>query len=154
MDKQEITVCAESPYSPDAEAMMRELSDCLESITGNGGQHSFDPEDACGDRSVFVLARNSNGEAVGCGALRPLDETTAEVKRLYAKTKGAGTGSKILACLENQAAKWGYRTLRLETRVINTRTVTFYYHNGYRKIPNYGNYANRPEAICLEKAIG
>lgn len=153
MDTKKITLCADSPFSPDAAAMMRELSDCLESITGNGGQSSFQPEDVCNNRSVFVIARNRNGEAVGCGALRPIDETIGEIKRMYSKVKGTGTGSQILTYLEHQAADRGYRTLRAETRAVNIRAVSFYLRNGYKKIPNYGKYAHRPEAVCFEKAV-
>jgi putative acetyltransferase len=35
-------------------------------------------------RSAFVVAY-TDGVACGCGALRPLTETTAEIKRVYAR---------------------------------------------------------------------
>ena len=53
------------PSSPDAVHMMDELSDNLESITSNSGRNSFNADDVCVPRSLFVLAYNENAEAVG-----------------------------------------------------------------------------------------
>lgn len=101
----------------------------------------------------FAVARNTHEEAIGCGAVRTMDAQTGEVKRVYAKEKGKGIGGKILRFLEEESRKLGYQTLRLETRRINKRAVQFYLSKGYKEIPNYGHYQNRPEAICFEKSL-
>lgn len=132
---------------------MDELSECLEAITGNSGKNSFDVTDVCNDKAIFVIARNKSGKAIGCGAFRPMDETTAEIKRMYAKDKGRGIGGIILSYLEHRAHDFGYEALRLETRIVNTKAVLFYEQNGYRKIPNYGKYRGRTNAICFEKEL-
>jgi GNAT superfamily N-acetyltransferase len=133
--------------------MIEKLSKTLETITGSSGEKSFKPEDVTVERSVFVVAYNDELEAVGCGAIRQIDDTTAEVKRMFAKTKGDGVGTEILNYLENKAKGLGYSALRLETRLINKRAVAFYEKRGYSCIPNYGKYVNRPEAVCFEKVI-
>lgn len=148
-----ITIYEEDPYSTDAKQLMDELSDILEDITGSSGRGSFDPVDVCGSRAVFIIARNINGNAVGCGALRMIDDYTAEVKRMYAKESGQGIGSKMLSYLERKALEMGYTTLKLETRLMNERAVAFYESMGYYRISNYGNYINRPEAVCFEKIL-
>ena len=153
MNSNTITILPESPFSQDAISLMDELSDCLQAITGDSGRSSFDAHDVCGDRALFIIARNKEGKAVGCGAFRPIDGKTAECKRMYAKEKGIGLGNKILTYLEEQARGMGYRYLRLETRVINREAVAFYERNGYQRIPNYGKYENRPEAVCFEKQL-
>ena len=89
--------------TPEAILLMNELSEILESITGDSGKTQFNPNDICGSNAVFVIAYNQNEEAIGCGAIRPIDEKTAEVKRMYAKTKAKGVGSKILFYLEKRA---------------------------------------------------
>lgn len=132
---------------------MEELSESLRKITGDSGKSSFDASDVCTERALFVIARKETGEAIGCGAFRPMDETTAEIKRMYAKEKGLGIGNKILSYLEDQAQSMGYQKIRLETRIINERAVLFYERNGYQKIPNYGIYKNREEAVCFEKEV-
>lgn len=148
-----IIILAESPFSSDAISLMDELSGCLRAITGDSGKNSFDANDVCKERSIFVIARDQSGKAIGCGAFRPMDETTAEIKRMYAKEKSKGIGNRILSYLEDQAHDMGYKTLRLETRIANTKAVSFYERNGYRKIANYGKYAGRENSICFEKNL-
>jgi ribosomal protein S18 acetylase RimI-like enzyme len=137
----------------DAIDLMEELSKSLELITGDSGKNSFNPDDVCVPRSLFVIAYDDNGEAVGCGAIRPMDEKIAEVKRMYAKNKAKGVGTEILHYLESQAQKLGYSVFRLETRLINERAVAFYEKRGYKRISNYGKYVNNPKAVCFEKNI-
>jgi N-acetylglutamate synthase-like GNAT family acetyltransferase len=95
--------------------LLEGLSKLLESITGDSGKGSFNLSDVCVPRALFVIARNQNGEAVGCGAIRPIGENIAEVKRMYAKIRGMGIGTEILTYLEIQAQKLRYSALWLET---------------------------------------
>ena len=46
------------PNSPDALILMNELSQELESITGSSGKNSFDQNDVCVPRALFVVAYN------------------------------------------------------------------------------------------------
>ena len=153
MAPETITVADEGPHSADARRLMDELSAYLEQLTGSSGRGSFAAADVCGERAVFVVARDGQGNAVGCGALRPVSREMAELKRLYARTPAVGIGTALLAFLERRAHELGYTTLRLETRLVNTRAVSFYERHGYHQIPNYGRYANRPEAVCLAKRL-
>lgn len=144
-------IAAADPALPEATALLDELSACLADITGSSGRSSFDLEDVRLPGALFVLARNAAGEAVGCGAFRPMGEGTAEVKRMYAQFAGAGFA--ILTHLEAAAREFGYHRLRLETRLVNQRAVAFYEKHGYARIPNFGEYAGRTEAVCFEKII-
>lgn len=142
-----------NPNTPDALLLMDELSADLESITGDSGKDSFSLNEVCASRSLFVIAYNEDGEGIGCGAIRPINDNIAEVKRMFAKTKAMGVGTEILCYLETQAQKLGYSVLWLETRLINTNAILFYEARGYHRIPNYGKYATNPEAVCFEKHI-
>lgn len=153
MNLETVVISAESPFSADATSLMNELSKCLQDITGNSGNSSFDANDVCNSKAMFVIARTQSGKAVGCGAFRPINEETAEVKRMYAKEKGMGIGNRILSYLEQQAHRMGYKTLCLETRIVNTKAVSFYERNGYTKIPNYGKYATRDNSVCFAKDL-
>lgn len=148
-----LTILEESPATPDAAALLEELSDALQAITGSSGRASFDPEDVQGPRALFAVARDGQGRALGCGALRPLAQDIAEIKRVYARTGGAGVGSAILAHLERRAREMGYRAIWLETRAVNHNAVRFYEKHGYHRIENYGKYAGRAEAVCFEKRL-
>jgi Acetyltransferases len=148
-----IIIAPEDPTAKDAVQLMAELSECLRAITGSGGENSFQIEDVLQQRSLFVIAREPGGAAVGCGALRAIDGTAAELKRIYARTKGNGIGKQILSYLESEAYKMGYSAIVLETRRINRRAVSFYRKNGYAEIHNYGKYKGNADAICFKKAL-
>ena len=132
---------------------MEELSSTLADITGDSGKASFDPDDVRVARACFVVARDAEQPAVGCGALRPLQEGIAEVQRMYSRPGTCGVGSAILAYLEAAAADVSYRTLWLETRLVSERAVASYERGGYRRIPNFGKYAGSPKAVCFEKRL-
>lgn len=146
-------IIEKKPNEADAILLMEELSQTLETITGASGKNSFNSEDVCVPRSLFVIAYDEEGKPVGCGAIRPIDENVAELKRMFAKVKTKGVGTQILSHLEMQAKKLGYSAIWLETRLINEDAVLFYKKNGYRKISNYGKYAGNSKAICFEKKL-
>lgn len=142
------------PDHADAKVLIAALSQRLAAITGSSGQASFDAHDVRGPGAAFLLARDEQGRAMGCGALRPLQPGVAEIKRMYAAVAGRGVGSAVLAALEAKAQGLGYGEIRLETRRVNTLAVGFYLRAGYREIPPYGRYVGRPEAVCFAKPIG
>ncbi|MCC2960192.1 GNAT family N-acetyltransferase [Massilia sp. IC2-278] len=144
-----------APVDPDCDAargLIAELDAALAAICGDSGAQSFDANDVRGPRSVFLVANDMSGVAVGCGALRPLEGDVAEVKRMYARP-GSGAGVRLLGELERRALQFGYREVWLETRKVNGRAVAFYERHGYRVIPNYGKYVGREDAVCLGKVL-
>jgi len=142
----------EDPSSTDATLVLSELSAILKKLTGSSGEASFNIDDLKDEKSIFLLARTENGVPLGCGSLRPMDELTTELKRMYAKE--SGLGMKILIALEQNAIRLGYKILKLETRKVNERAVSFYLRNGYEITENYGKYVGNDKAICFEKRIG
>ncbi|MDD3213246.1 MAG: GNAT family N-acetyltransferase [Eubacteriales bacterium] len=136
----------------EAATLLQELNDILAGITGASGAGSFKAEDVASSRGAFVIAY-LGGAAVGCGALRERSESTAEIKRVFARPNKSGVGSAILKKLEEKSRLLGYSELVLETRKVNTAAVAFYQKNGYRPCANYGQYANQPEAICFSKRL-
>ncbi len=133
--------------------LLSELSTALVGITGCSGNSSFDLDDMTDSRSCFAVARDDNGIALGCGAIRPFDASTAEMKRVYARDKNSGVGKKIIQFLEQRAVELGYSKIILETRIVNKKAVSFYLRNGYTIIRNYGKYAGHEEAVCFEKIL-
>ena len=141
------------PSDTAASSLLDRLSETLATITGDSGRASFDPSDVEGAGAKFVLAYDVLEEAVGCGAYRPLSDGIGEVKRMFAIPGTKGVGALILAFLEASAFSDGYGELWLETRLINHRAVSFYERHGYSRIPNFGKYAGRAEAICFAKTL-
>ncbi len=147
------TFTAVDPAHPQAVAMQAALSETLAALTGSSGQASFDAADVRGDGAVFLLACDDGGQPQGCGALRPLQPGVAELKRMYAAPGSQGLGARLLAALEQQAQRLGYRAVWLSTRRVNQRAVQFYLRHGYREIPPYGHYVGRSATICFAKDL-
>jgi len=149
---QSISIKIANPDEEKVLAITEELSENLYLRFGSDGKNSFQDWENENLNFVFVIAEINN-EIVGCGAIRPIDQNIGEVKRMYAKYPGKKIGQTILGFLENEAVNLGYTNLVLETRVKNESAVHFYQKQGYKVIPNYGKYIDRPEAICLEKSL-
>ncbi|MES2898420.1 MAG: GNAT family N-acetyltransferase [Pseudomonadota bacterium] len=147
-------IAAVDPDSDDARVLIGELSAALSAITGDSGQSSFAAADVRADGGVFLLARAADGSLLGCGAVRRVDDSTGEIKRMYARPASRGAGAALLAALEREAGRRGFVTLLLATRLVNLRAVSFYQKHCYVLVPNYGNYSGRPQTICLAKNIG
>lgn len=107
------------------------------------------------DISVVLLARDAGGRAVGTGALRQLDDTSAEIKRMYTidDARGTGVGRALLTALEAYAVSRGWTVLRLETGPLQHEAIGLYTNAGYRRIPNFGAYVGAPQSLCYERTL-
>jgi putative acetyltransferase len=112
------------------------------------------PEHLAPGLGTFLIAR-AGGRAIGCGALRLLDETTAEVKRMYVEPelRGQGVAKQVLDHLESDAASLGARRLVLETGVHQVEAIGLYLRAGYEPIDCWGEYASSATSVCYEKKI-
>lgn len=81
-----------------------------------------------------------NGEQViGSGALRRLDDETAELKRMWLLEKfhGRGIGYQLISQLIDFARQNRYTRIRLQTSPEQTRALRFYRKVGFYQIPSY-----------------
>lgn len=90
---------------------------------------------------------------MGCGALRRLSDTEAEIKRVYSRANNKGVAHKIVKYLENTAIEMGYKKVHLETRKVNTHAVEFYKSCGYKECLPYGKYKDKNYAVCFSKNL-
>lgn len=148
-----ITTEKSDPTSAESQRLMTQLSVVLAAITGDEGKGHFSSDTLNAPRALWALARDHHGVAIGCGAIRPLSATTAEVKRVFSTGEIAGTGAALMRFLEQNALLLGYRAIWLATRQINSGAVAFYRRQGYEIIDNYGDYVGREETICLAKRL-
>ncbi len=153
----DISVQPEDPRGEAATQLVRELTAeiaALYSDFGQDGSGSFSANDVLVPRSAFVVAR-LNGQPVGCGALRPMDAETMEVKRMYVApcARRLGLGRRILAELERLAAGFGYHVMRLETGIRQPEARALYERFGFHRIPPFGQYIGNPISVCYEKAV-
>ena len=96
-----------------------------------------------------------DGTPVGCGAFKPFDENSVEIKRMYLLPvqRGRGLASQILKELEQWAAELGHSRCTLETGKKQPEAMALYSKSGYSVIPNFGQYAGVENSVCFEKKL-
>lgn len=142
------------PSSPEAVRLLRLLDAELHARYPASSVHGFDPAAAGPVAGAFLLAR-IGGEAVGCGAVRPLEPGVGEIKRMFVlpESRGRGVARAILGALEEAARTLGLTTLRLETGTRQPEALALYEACEYRRIPAFGEYASDPYSVCFEKVL-
>ena len=88
-------------------------------------------------RLLLILV---DGKIAGCIALRKLEESICEMKRLYLRDefRGFGLGNKLIERLIEEARLIGYKEMRLDTLPDKmAKAVKLYETYGFRPIPAY-----------------
>jgi putative acetyltransferase len=103
---------------------------------------------------IFLVAR-WEGEPVACGALKRIDATTGEIKRMYTTPAGRkkGIARALLARLEDEARALGYAALQLETGKPQPEALALYETTGWSRITPYGRYRDDPLSVCFRKEL-
>ncbi len=151
-----LTVRPEPMDGPSATALTRRMADELNALYREDGITvvDLDPTEFAPPTGLFLVAR-LGGRPAGCGALRWLEPNVAEVKRMYVEpwARGLGVARTLLGELEKAARSLDYRSIRLETGQRQTEAMRLYEAAGYRRIPNFGEYAGRKLSVCFEKLL-
>jgi DNA-binding MarR family transcriptional regulator/ribosomal protein S18 acetylase RimI-like enzyme len=150
-----VTIDIESEDCADARqcvaAYYKELDERFEGgfDPGNGG-YAGKPSDASG---VFLIAR-LHGRAIGCGALKPIDATTAEIKRMWVapEARGLGIARRLLVALEDEARQSGMKRVVLDTNRSLAEAQALYRKAGYRARERYND--NPYADFFFEKELG
>tara|TARA_R110002049_G_scaffold2457_7_gene17981 strand:+ start:1386 stop:1838 length:453 start_codon:yes stop_codon:yes gene_type:complete len=103
----------------------------------------------------YVVVVYINNVAVGCGAIKKLNDTSMEIKRMYVSTtqRGIGIAQKLIAELEIWTKELGFKKCVLETGKRQKAAVKFYKKCNYKVIENYGQYIGMENSICFEKNV-
>ncbi|WP_347157937.1 GNAT family N-acetyltransferase [Pontibacter chitinilyticus] len=121
----------------------------------DGEEHAFYAQFNKIDKIRNVVVAYQDQLAVGCGAFKAYAEGIAEVKRMYVRPthRGQGIAGIVLQELEVWAAELGFHTVLLETGKKQYEAIRLYTKSGYRLIPNYGQYKEVENSICMQKSI-
>jgi GNAT superfamily N-acetyltransferase len=114
----------------------------------------LNPDEVAPGHGAVVVAW-ADEKAVGCGAVRLLDDRTAELKRMYIlpEYRRKGMAAAILRFLEDQASALGATRVVLETVVEPPAAVALYRAAGYQEIPKFGPYVESEISFCLAKVL-
>ena len=101
----------------------------------------------------LVLAMN-DGQAVGCVALRKLEEIVCEMKRLYVRPafRRQRIGNQLAEAAISLAREIGYERMRLDTLTSMTTAIALYKSFGFQRISAY--YHNPiPDVVYFELTL-
>ena len=141
--------------APDFIQLVKALDAELE--TRDGEEHAFYAQfNGIESLQHAIVAYDAKEQAVGCGAIKAWQSDIAEVKRMYVPPshRGQGIASQLLQELEKWASELSFQKCVLETGKRQPEAIALYQKNGYRVIPNYGQYEGVENSVCFEKRVG
>jgi putative acetyltransferase len=108
------------------------------------------PGACCAEGGLLLLAF-CNDEPAGTIALRRLDRTSGEVKRLYLRPqfRGHGLGRRLLEAVIERARALGYESLYADTLPVMTEALSLYERMGFGRVEAYSS-APTPGAIYMK----
>ena len=123
----EASTLEESIAKYSAQGKLSEMDDIQKNYFENGG--------------TFLVAA-LNGRIIGTGAIRYLEDSVCELKRLWLLLEyhGQGLGYHMMQELFRIAREKDYKVMRLLTDpIVQKRAVEFYKRLGFYEIPSFGD---------------
>jgi ribosomal protein S18 acetylase RimI-like enzyme len=99
---------------------------------------------------IYIL--ESEGNAVGMGALKKLEEGIGEIKRMYIRSNyRGGLGKQLLGLLEDKAREFGFNILRLDTNDVAEAAIHLYRKSGFKETTPYqgGEWDSRKDLLFI-----
>ena len=89
--------------------------------------------------SGCILLAVVEEKAAGCAALRKIDDSLCEMKRLYVKPafRGKAIGKNLAKAIIEEAKSIGYKAMRLDTISTMKEAVSLYKSLGFTEISPY-----------------
>ena len=149
-----VTVRAGRPDCPEATALLRASQAYLASLYPAEDNHYLSIEALCEPHIRFFIAE-AGGRACGCAALAVMGEY-GEVKSMFVDpdARGAGAGAALMARLEAEARGLGLGALKLETGDDLYPAHRLYRRHGFSDCGPFGDYAEGPHSVFMEKRLG
>lgn len=147
-------IAIESPRQDDVVAMLNQLDAYCADLYPAESNHLMDVASLCAPEVVFLVARDAQGRAAGCGAFVNRGRY-AEVKRMYVDParRGQGVGGKLLADIAQRAAQAGLPALMLETGISQPEAIGLYERDGFARCAPFGDYLPDPLSIFMVKTL-
>ena len=152
-----VTIEIEAPHTEAARACLgaylRELDERFEGGFDQRNGNALSDESMTPPAGWLLIAR-LDGRAIGCGALKRIDDSTGEIKRMWIapEARGLGMARRLLEALENHARQSGMTRVVLDTNRTLKEAQALYRKTGYREIARYND--NPYADFFFEKELG
>jgi putative acetyltransferase len=147
-------VAVDDPLRADVIGLLGEHLAEMRATSPPESVHALEPTALAADGIVFLAARDGGGALLGCGALKPLPDGTAELKSMRTATaaRGRGVAAAVLAELLALAAGRGIDVVRLETGTEEffAPARRLYERHGFVPCPPFADYTADPHSVYLE----
>ncbi len=134
--------------------MIAELDAYQDALYPPESRHALDLESLKQANVLFFVARDGARQAVGCGAV-VLNAAYGEIKRMYVTPgcRGQGVARGLLSALESASALAGCKLLKLESGPYQPEALGLYAALGYERRGPYGDYADDPLSVFMQKVL-
>lgn len=132
----------------------RPLEESIAFYESRGQLHDIDDfQHTYLDNDGVFLVMTDDDQIIGTGAVRKLDQSICELKRVWLlfEYHGQGLGYRMIQELLSFARAKGYQRIRLETdRKDQSRAYNLYKQLGFYEIPRY---SNNEDDVAMEMAL-
>jgi putative acetyltransferase len=150
-----VTIAIETPLQDDVRALIAELNDTLHALTPPEHCFHLTVEQMAEPSTTVLVARDVDGGAIGCGALKRHEGGVGEVKRMYTRpaAQGRGVGSAIVARIEALGRAEGLTRLVLETGDRHPAAWRVYERAGFTRCGPVLDYPDSPYSVFYAKTL-
>ncbi len=147
-----LVIAVDDPRRHDIQAVLEQHLAFSRMVTPAHGVHALALGDLLEPAITFFSAR-LDGELLGVGALKQLDQTHAELKSMHTvrTARRRGVGEALVLYLLSVAADRNYRRVSLETGALDAFAParSLYAKLGFRPCPPFGQYVGSSTSACM-----
>lgn len=147
-----LTITVDDPMADDVQALLAAHLAFAREMTPEGHVHALETEGLLEAAVTFYSVRR-DGELVGMGALKQLDETHGELKSMHVKQdmRRAGVGRVLVEHLLAEARTRGYARVSLETGTGPAFEAgrALYEATSFAVCPPFAQYWENPHSVCM-----
>lgn len=143
------------PYDSDVvQYLVQSMADDLAKYYGPASYPPQDPTRWAPPLGT-VLVAYVQGNPAALGAIIAFDAESAEVKRMFTceEYRRQGIAGILLAALEEQARRLGYRRLVLETGILQVDAQSLYKAHGFSRVPCWPPHDLDPTSLCFSRDL-
>ena len=151
-----LTIAEESPLAPDLALLFERHTADMHADTPPESIHMMDAGELAIPAVRFFVMRD-DGDPVGMGAFKRIDDSHAEIKSMHvlAEARGRGLSRQMLDHLIAAARAAGFTRLSLETGVQPTFVAAraLYAKAGFVECPPFEGYWDDPNSVFMTKSL-